>query len=394
MQFDQQTYRISGTGKLATTFLGVGIVGLALSAIGYFTDSKHFFFSYLTGYFFWLSLALGGLFFTLLHHIVGAKWSVVLRRLAENIMSVLPLTAILAVPLLFGLGELYHWSHGETVAHDELLQGKAPYLNVTFFVIRQVIYFAVWIIFTLLLNRLSNRQDGGHTEGLTQTFRRTSAPGVILFAITLTFASFDWLMSLDAHWYSTIFGVYVFSGSFLSLLALLTIIVIYFKNKNILVNDITEEHYHDLGKLMFAFTIFWGYMAFSQYFLIWYGNIPEETVWFLHRWEGSWKTVSLLLVFGHFVLPFFFLFPQGTKRNPKALITVSAWILLMHAVDLYWLVLPSLHHHGVHFSWMDLTTIIGVGGLFLWCFWRRTAARPLLPVGDPNLEASRQFTNH
>jgi hypothetical protein len=218
--------------------------------------------------------------------------------------------------------------------------------------------------------------------------RVTSAPGMILFALTITFAAFDWLMSLDAHWYSTIFGAYVFAGAVLGLLAFLVLAVLTLHRHDALRETITPEHYHDLGKLLFAFVVFWAYMAFSQYLLIWYGNIPEETIWFLHRGEGTWLYASLLLVFGQFVVPFFFLFPQPVKRNPKALRFISIWILVWHWVDIYWIALPSLHHHGVHLSWIDLACTAGIGGIFVWRFWRVAVARPLVPVGDPLLEAS------
>jgi hypothetical protein len=372
----------------------IGIIGLILSGIGYFSDSRQFFHSYLTAFFFWLSIALGGLFFTMLHHIVNAKWSTVLRRLSENIMMLLPIMAIFCIPLLFGIKDLYHWSHPEAVVSDHLLQDKAPYLNTGFFIGRVVLYFVIWIIFALLLNRLSLKQDESHQPKMVTTFRRLSGGGLLLFAVTVTFAAFDWLMSLDAHWYSTIFGVYVFSGGLLGFLAILTFLVMHLNSRRVLDKVISVEHYHDLGKLLFAFTIFWGYMAFSQYFLIWYGNIPEETVWFLHRWEGSWKIITLVIVFGHFVVPFFGLFPMFVKRNRVYMRLMAIWILIMHWVDIYWLVMPTLHHHGVHLSWMDLTATVGLGGVLLYFLWNRIVSKPLVPVNDPGLEESINFVNH
>ena len=202
--------------------------------------------------------------------------------------------------------------------------------------------------------------------------KRISAPGMILFAITLTFASWDWLMSLDAHWYSTIFGAYYFSGCALSALVLVTLTAIYLRSKQVLVHQITVEHYHDLAKLTFAFTVFWAYMAFSQYFLIWYANIPEETIWFKHRWDGSWKTISLLLVIGHFAVPFLVLISRAAKRSTKVLLSAGVWLLFMHWIDLYWLVMPNLHQHGFVPSWMDLTTMLGIGGIFLGLTWKRS----------------------
>ncbi|MCK5124679.1 MAG: hypothetical protein KAR42_00340 [candidate division Zixibacteria bacterium] len=388
MKFDSQTYRLTDKGRFGSITLIVGIIGLILSCVGWFTDSQQFYFSYLTAFVFWLTIALGGLFFVLLHHLVGAKWSIVIRRFGESIMMVIPLMAILFIPLLFGLHELYLWMNSEVVASDHLLQGKSGYLNLNFFVVRAVLYFVIWTVLAFLLNKYSLQQNQNPSPEQIKKFRIISAPGMILFAVTLTFASFDWLMSLDAHWFSTIFGVYIFSGSFLSLLCVVTLVVIRLQSNGVLKEAITKEHYHDLGKLMFAFIIFWGYMAFSQYFLIWYGNIPEETIWFLHRWEGSWKSVSMLIVYGHFVIPFFVLFPQVTKRNKAVMTVMSIWILVMHWVDIYWLVMPTLHHHGYHLSWIDLATFIGIGGLFLHLFWRIFTAHPLVPVGDPNLEQS------
>jgi hypothetical protein len=365
--------------------------------IGYFIDSGQFFHSYLTAFTFWCTITLGGLFFVMIHYLTNATWSVVVRRIGENIMSMLPVMAVFAVPILFGLGDLYHWSHSDIMQSDHLLEGKSPYLNTTFFIIRVVIYFAFWILLGRYLNKLSLSQDTEHHDSLLRKAVKASAPGMILFALSITFFSFDLLMSLDAHWYSTIFGVYIFAGSFLSLLSFMTIYIISLRKKGILAETITSEHFHDLGKLIFAFLIFWGYMAFSQYFLIWYGNIPEETVWFLHRWDGNWKIISLILVFGHFVIPFFVLFPMEIKKNIPVMLVMSVWILIMHWIDwilimhwidIYWLVMPSLHSHGIHFSWMDLTTLVGIGGIFIWRFLRLVYSRPLVPVNDPRLESS------
>jgi hypothetical protein len=388
MEFDNKTYRFTGIGNPGRNSLIIGIIALALSLIGYFIDSGQFFHSYLTAFTFWCTITLGGLFFVMIHYLTNATWSVVVRRIGENIMSMLPVMAVFAVPILFGLGDLYHWSHSDIMQSDHLLEGKSPYLNTTFFIIRVVIYFAFWILLGRYLNKLSLSQDTEHHDSLLRKAVKASAPGMILFALSITFFSFDLLMSLDAHWYSTIFGVYIFAGSFLSLLSFMTIYIISLRKKGILAETITSEHFHDLGKLIFAFLIFWGYMAFSQYFLIWYGNIPEETVWFLHRWDGNWKIISLILVFGHFVIPFFVLFPMEIKKNIPVMLVMSVWILIMHWIDIYWLVMPSLHSHGIHFSWMDLTTLVGIGGIFIWRFLRLVYSRPLVPVNDPRLESS------
>lgn len=394
MKWDSESYTITDKGKLGTISLILGIIGLAASGAGYVVDSEQFFFSWLTSFVFWFTLATAGLFFTMLHHLTGSTWSIVIRRMAESLMWVLPFMAIFFIPLLFGMHDLYHWTHHEAVAEDALLQGKEPYLNVGFFAVRAVIYFVVWTGLVLLLAKFSRQQDSGHSEALRLKFVRTSAPGMILFALTTTFASFDWLMSLDPHWYSTIFGVYIFAGSVCAMFCLLTVIFLAMRKQGVMDKVVTPEHYHDLGKLIFAFLIFWGYMAFSQYFLIWYGNIPEETIWFLHRWEGSWKIVTLMLVFGNFVIPFLIMITRGAKRNLGALKTLAYWLLFMHLVDMYWLVMPTLHKHGVHISWIDFAPLVGIGGIFFWIFWNRFASRPVVPIGDPKLDASIKFVNH
>ena len=223
--------------------------------------------------------------------------------------------------------------------------------------------------------------------------RRVSAPGMILFAFSLTFASVDWIMSLDAHWFSTMFGVYVFSGSLLGALALFMVIVVVFRQRRILNGIITIEHINDLGRLMFAFTVFWAYIGFSQYFLIWYGNIPEETFWYLNRWEGSWKIVSMLILFGHFILPFAALLTRASKRNIGVVTSMGLWILLMHWIDMYWLVMPNLHPHGVHLTWMDITTVLGIGGIFMGVFWYQFSSKALVPVNDPRLDESIEISH-
>ena len=216
---------------------------------------------------------------------------------------------------------------------------------------------------------------------------------MILFAITITFSAFDWLMSLDAHWFSTIFGVYIFSGAFLGGLSFMILFGVYLRRNNIMENLVTVEHYHDLAKLTFGFIIFWAYMAFSQYFLIWYANIPEENFWYLYRWDNSWEPVGMVIIFGHFVIPFIALITRWAKRSLVFLPLMVAWILVMRWVDLYWIVMPTHHREGIHFSWMDITTLIGIGGIFIFFFFKHFTSNPVVPVKDPALEYSINFTN-
>lgn len=393
MRIDKQTYKFTDAGSLGKISLAIGIAGLAASGAGYFVDSAQFYYSYLVAFMFWLSIGLGGLFFTLLHHLTGAEWSTVIRRWSETAMATIPLMAILFIPILLGMRDLFHWSHADVVAQDAILSGKAGYLNPTFFTIRSIGYFVIWSLLVLNLYRTSLKQDHGGSESITKKLRAISAPGMILFAVTISFSSFDWLMSLDAHWFSTIFGVYWFSGSFLSLLCFIVLLGLYQRKDSILKEEVTIEHYHDLGKLIFGFIVFWAYMGFSQYMLIWYANIPEETVWYYHRWYNDWQGMSLLLIFGHFVLPFLALLTRASKRNLVVMGTMSVWILAMRWVDIYWLVFPNLHQHGPHYSWMDCTAMIGIGGIFVWYYWRKYTAHPIMPVGDESLGNSLDFEN-
>jgi hypothetical protein len=393
LEYDNRTHRLKEPVSRGWKLLLLGGLALALSVVGALVDSHRFWFSYLTAYLFWLTVALGGLFFVMLHHLVNATWSVVLRRIVEGIMAVLPFMAIFFIPIVFAMHDLFHWSDPEVMAHDSLLAKKQAYLNTGFFLVRSLIYFAVWFFLTWRLYRISLEQDRQPDENQLKRARRISAPGMILFAITTTFAAFDWMMSLDAHWYSTIFGAYVFAGAVLGGLSLLTLVTLVLGRPGVMEGILTVEHRHDLAKLIFAFVIFWAYMAFSQYFLMWYANIPEETIWYRHRWEGTWRILSLLLVFGHFVLPFVLLLTRAAKRSVVMVGFISVWLLLMHWVDIYWVVMPSMGGHGWHPSWIDLTTIVGVGGVFLWYFWLRLIRRPLVPVGDPKLQASIKFTN-
>ncbi len=393
MTFDTQTYRVTQKGNLGRNALIVGVVALALSAVGYFLDSPRFFSAYLVAFMFWMTLALGSLFFVMLHHLVGASWSVVIRRLAESLTGTIPYLAILFIPILFGLHDLYSWSHSDLAAGDPVIMRKAGWLNIPFFTIRAIVYLFIWSGLAHLLYKTSMLQDSQPSEEVTRKLKKISAPGMLLFAFTVTFAGFDWLMSLEPHWYSTVFGVYVFAGGLVGALSLMTAIVAFIQRRGILRGTITIEHYHDLGKLMFAFIIFWSYIAFAQYFLMWYGNIPEETFWYLKRWEGSWQIVSMILFFGHFVIPFVVLLFRGIKRTTGALVFMAVWIVVMHWFDQYWLVFPTLSPHSAAISWIDLATTAGIGGIFFWAFWNRFCSTAVVPVGDPKLEASIHHVN-
>jgi hypothetical protein len=350
-------------------------------------------FSWLVAFVFFLSLALGAIYFILMHYAVQAGWGIVVRRLAEMVAATVPLFALLFVPVLLGMRDLYPWSVPGAADHDPLLAWKAPFLNVPFFLARAGTYFVVWAIVALIWSRASRRQDESGALTVSLRLRRFAGPALIAVAVTQTFASFDWIMSLTPKWYSTIFGVYVFSGAMVGFCALLALLIVVLQGAGLLRDVIGVGHLHDVGKLVFAFTCFWAYIAFSQYLLIWYGNIPEETVWFRARMGGSWKTLSVVLALGHFAVPFLLLMGRTLKRRPLALGAGAAWVLLMHFVDIYWLVMPSLHPEGVRFGLLDVTAFVAVGGFFLAVAGWMMTREPLVPLKDPRLDESLSLTN-
>jgi len=372
----------------------IGVIGAVATLVGIGVERTQAFGSWLFAYMFVLAIVLGSMFFVLVHHITAARWGTTLRRIAESAMWTAPLFIVLFVPVALGLHDLFHWTHTEDVAKDPILTAKAPYLNETFFYIRAVLYFVVWAGIALYMNKQSVAQDKGNGLALLQRMRTASAPSMLLFGLSVTFAAFDWLMSLSPHWFSTIFGVYYFAGAVQGSLAFLIVVAMLLQRSGLLHGVITVEHYHDLGKLLFGFTVFFAYIAFSQYFLIWYANIPEETEWFLHRW-GPWAGLSIALVFFCFVLPFAVLLSRGAKRTAPVLLLGALLVLVGRAIDMYWLVFPSLDHHshGPHVTWMNFTALLGIGGLFVGLFCWRLGKNALVPVGDPLLRSSMGHEN-
>jgi len=377
--------------RLPAAGLVTAAAGLVLLALAGGADLKRGLAAWLVAFVYFLTIALGCLYFVLIHTAMQGGWGVAVRRVAENAAGTLPLFALLFLPLALGRGHLYPWVHPE--AGDALLRWKQPYLNEGFFLARAAFYFVVWSAIALWFLRLSRRQDDLPDPRLAARLRRSSGALLIPLGLTHTFAAFDWLMSLDPRWYSTIFGVYSFSGSLVAAFAFLAIATVSLRRFGPVSAAWSAEHLHDLGKLLFTFTVFWAYIGFSQYFLIWYGNLPEETVFFRHRLQGAWGDASVLLAVGHFAAPFLFLLPRATKRSPVALCSVAAWLLLMHLVDVYWLVLPSLPGTNGRPGLADAGALLAVGGAFVGTFGWLTRGHPLLPVGDPRLAESMAFEN-
>ena len=369
------------------------VLGAAVCAILGSEDPRQFFFSWLVSFLFFLSLSLGALFFVLIQYAAQGGWGVVLRRIGETTFAMLPVMAVLFLPVLLGLHDLYEWTHADAVAQDALLRWKAPYLNVPFFLIRAALYFGLWSLIAVLYYRGSRGQDATGDPGVSARLRRFAGPGIIILALTQTFASVDWIMSLTPHWYSTMFGVYFFAGSFVGFIALLSVVAVALRRAGLLDTVISADHLQDIGKFLFAFTAFWAYIAFSQFFLMWYANLPEETIWYQARMEGSWMTVSIFLMAGHFAIPFFYLMGRAVKRRGSTLAIGGAWLLVMHFLDLYWMVMPTLHPEGISPSLLDVAALVTVGGCFLAAASSLMRRRALVPLRDPRIAESLALEN-
>jgi len=374
--------------------LAVGVLGWTVTIYGFLTDAEQTYASYLVAFMFFLSIAWGATFFVMIQHVTSAAWSVTVRRLMENLMFTMPAMALLFVPIAIGMPTLYEWgTPGFINAEDPNLQFKALFFSRAFFLGRSVIYFLVWTVLALTLYGNSVAQDAAPNRAAYENTRRWSGPGLLVLTITVTMAAVDWMMSLDPFWYSTIFGIYVFSGGGLAFFAALVVIALMLRRWGCLSRTIHLEHYHDLGKWTFALTVWWAYIAFSQYMLIWYGDLPEETEFYHARAEGSWLWVSAALVVGRFLVPFAVLMSRSAKRKLRVLGFAAVWVLLFHFVDLHWLVMPSVHPGGFHLHWMDAATMAAVGSYFAMVFWGRLRHQALVPAGDLRLDQALAHQN-
>ncbi|MEP6667573.1 MAG: hypothetical protein ABJF10_00385 [Chthoniobacter sp.] len=391
-----ETFDPKHAGGLPKILLTVGIIGIAGSLIGFFVPAWHqqFAFSWLFASFYFFTICIGGLFWTCLHHATDAEWSVVVRRQMENIAKLLPYFAIIFLPvLLFCMKDLWKWWDMQP-GEDPLLDGKSGFLNHKFFYIRAVAYFFFlsWIATTLWKRSTAQDTDGAAKH--TLIMRKFGVGGIPALALCITFAGVDWLMGLDYHWFSTMWGVYLFAGAAGSSMSLLVLIVTGLKKQGYL-SVVNDEHYHIMGKFMLAFTIFWAYIGFDQYMLIWYANIPEETMYFRLRNTESWWYFSQALVVCRFFLPFPVLLFQYTKMTKKwnLINWVACWILFMQLIDIYVVVLPALHRTGFSPSIFDLTSLAAVGGILGWLFFRNIGKSFLFPTRDPRLLGSLKLTN-
>ena len=368
-------------------------IGLVLGIAGFIFNSYRASYAYLVSYLFFLSIAVGSLFLVALEYAAGANWSTPFRRISEFFAAALPLLLLFVIPLFFSTHNLFLWTHAGYIHNDKVMEAKSAYLNTPFFVVRVIAVILLWCLFYWLITKNSHKQDNVQDQLLTKRNITLSVIFIPVFAITITLIAVDWIMSLETKWFSTIFGVYLFAGVVLCSLAVLTLSAIKLKEKEYLHSAIGKDHFYSLGTLMFAFTVFWGYIAFSQYMLMWYGNLPEETFWYMQRWNGGWKIISVLLIITHFIVPFFALISYEAKTNLKRLKFISIWILCVHFLDMYWLIMPSMsgNNHAYTFSWIDFVYPVFFIGVLLLVFNKMSEKINLIPVGDPKLQRGLDF---
>jgi hypothetical protein len=374
-------------GRVAT---GSAVVFLLALAVGLFVDRAQFFRSYLFGYLFWVMIGVGSLGLAMLSQLTGGLWGVVPRRLHEAAARTLPVMGLAFVPVLVGASSIYSWANPETVASDALLREKSAYLNVPFFAGRAVLYFVVWGALAYAISSWSRRQDQAQDAARAARLRGVSALGLVVLFLTVTFAAVDWGMSLAPHWFSTIYGVLFIVGAALSALSFTIVLLAWLAAEEPFKTALQPVTVHDLGKLLLAFTMLWGYVNFSQFLIVWSGNISEETPFYLNRMHGGWNAAALVLIVFHFALPFALLLSRSLKRSARALARIATLMLLMQLLDLFWLIGPDLASHGhghVPFSvhWMDVAAVLGLGGFWLLLFARQLGGAPLLPRGEPEL---------
>jgi hypothetical protein len=362
-----------------------GGLGAVLCLLGLFLSPAYFFRAWLVGWVFWMGVALGCLAIFLLHHLTRGGWGLVVRRVLEAASRTLPLLLVLFLPIAFGMRELYEWARPEVVRADELLQHKQAYLNVPAYFLRLIGYFLLWGAAAWLLNRMSRRQDETGDPGLTRRMQLWAAPGIVGYCLAMTFASVDWLMSLQPHWFSTIYPVYMMGGQGLSALAFLIVVALFLSRREPMAGVIQPRHFHDWGKLLFAFVMLWAYFSFSQFLIIWSGDLPEEISFYLPRVRGGWGALALAIVVFQFALPFGLLLSRDLKRDARRLAAVALGILVMRWADLLWQVEPAFHERDVAFYWLYLAAPVAIGGLWLYFFVRELKKRPLLPLNDPYL---------
>jgi hypothetical protein len=384
----------SGAAGIQRIAAVVGVAGLALCGFGFMSSPEQFYRAWLVAFLFWWGVSLGSMAWMMVHHLSGGQWGVVTRRVFEASSRTLPLVALAFIPVAVGAHYLYPWARPEQVAGDAILQHRAPYLNTSFFYVRAALYFLIWTGITYTLSAWSRRQDSAPDDtALALKMQRLSGGGLLVYGITLFFASVDWLMSIDPHWYSSIYGILMLGGQGLASMAFTIAVIVLLARTEPFAHVIKADHLHDLGKLMLAFVMLWAYFQFSQFLIIWSANLPVEITFYLTRIEGAWVYVSALVILGHFALPFLLLLNRDLKRG-SALALVALYIICMRFVDLFWLMGPRDGHAAPALSWMNFVTPLAVGGIWIAVFLWQLGSRPLLPLGDQGLAEVLESTGH
>lgn len=374
--------------RMKTFYSVCMFLGLVAFVIGLNINKERVWLAYLVSLFFFVNLGLGGLFFTALQHVTNAGWSVNIRRLPESMTAFLPYGFALALGLLLGGHHIYEWFDSAKMHADPILVKKTSYLNVGFFIVRLIAFFGLWLLFWSKIICPSLKQDETGDESITLKLVPWSVAFLIVFAISYSLFTVDTVMSLDPHWYSTMFGVYAFAGLFQASLAFIVLLAIWVRSKNLVHGFIKLDHMHDLGKFLKGFTIFMAYIGFSQFMLIWYANIPEETEFFLSRAHGKWMVISLSLLIFKFIVPFLALLPKWAKRSTAHLTWVALLVLVMEYVDIYWLVYPNLNDVSPQFNLLEIGVFLGFLGIFAYAVTRFLSRNSLIPMKDPRRHES------
>lgn len=369
--------------KIQRNALIIGVIALAVSLLGLFQNSTHFLQSYLFAYIFWSGLAFGSLGIFFLHNVVGGNWGVAIRRFVESGLQTLPLIALFVIPVLLGVKILYSWTSPEVQAHDFAVGHKAAYMNVPLFILRTVIYFLIWFFFGLRILRMANEHDRTGDPILFRKIKGASAPALLLFVVSTTYAFIDWIMSLEPNWYSTIYPWMFTVGEVLLTFAFMIALLVLLSDREPFASFLKQAHFHDLGNLMLAFTMLWAYMSFAQLLIIWSENLPDEIPWYVRRFSGGWGYLAWFISIFHFCVPFFLLLMRFIKKNPQRLRTLAIWMIIVRVVDVFWIVEPAFRQRGLEVYWTDIAVLIGLGGIWIWYFIRNLMARPLLVPNDP-----------
>jgi hypothetical protein len=377
---------IPALARYERLLLTAGGAGALVSLLGLFSNRAQFFQSYLMAYMFVLGIALGCLAIGMVHQLSGGTWGIVIQQPLGAATRTLPLVTALFVPILFGMSQLYIWTHADVVASDDALLHKQGYLNVPFFIVRAAIYFVVWNALAYFLSRWSLERDRTGDPLMARRMQRLSGVGLVAYGLTITYASFDWMMSLEPHWYSTIYGLLTIGGQGLLAFAFLIVVLVWLSRRPPLDSVIVPSHFHDLANLTLTFVMLWAYFAFSQYLIIWAGNLPSEIAWYVHRLHTGWQLIGILLILFHFAVPFVLLLFRTIKRQAEALMRVCIGILVVRLIDLFWLIAPEFHEGGVVVSWLDLLLPLSLFSIWLGWFVHELRGRALLPLEDPQFE--------